>query len=140
MVKWETPKVFSRLSHVSSDIVPRWVWRLGDNLNAIRDFTCRSILSQSAMVACSATITATGLAAAGQGQALGTQEVRHPLLPGVVVCTVEERDKGVDFLVGGHVVGCSRQTKQSALEENNEPRKNDYTMVVDNGDTMPVAK
>ena len=99
MVKWEAPKVVSKLVHVASDIVSKWVQRLGDNLNAIRDFTCKSLLPQSAIAACSATVSIC-ISRSRTGASTGdiSQEVHHPLPSGVVVCTIEERDEGVDFL------------------------------------------
>ena len=70
---------------------------------------------------------------------LGIQVVSHPLLPGMVIGAGEEGDELGDFF-GRHVDVVSEGNQQSAKNLDAQNSENDYTMVDDNGDTMPVAK
>ena len=71
-------------------------------------------------------------------QALGTQEISHPLLPGAVVHTVEEGDKLGDIF-GRHFDVVSRRNQQSAKDLNAQNSEK-YDSTVYDGGTMPVAK
>ena len=140
MVKWETPKVFSKLSHVACDVVPMWVWRLGDNLRQMIDFTCRSFSSHSACAACSAAVGCPGAASTGWRWALVTYPKKLVILSFQVrySAPMKRGTRALIFFEEDMLLVILNKPNSQLLEEKQTTQKNDYTMVINDSDTMPV--